>query len=315
VKAPNLGPRVSVIVPTLNAERYVARIVESLGRQTLVPWELLVVDSESDDETVARFEDAGATVLTVERRTFHHATVRNLAAARAEGEILVFQTQDARPLEPDCLELLAEPLVAGRAAAAFARQVPGPNATPLERFARLTNYPPESRLTGTDDVEQLGSRAYFFSNSFSAIRRDVLSQLGGFPDHTVMNEDMLLAARLLGHGHRVAYVAEARVEHHHDYTVAQTFKRYFDIGAVLSQAADELAGLPLASDGARYVGKLLTQLAADGNYHWIPAALAESATKLVAVSLGTRYCHLPLAWTKRLSMHPQYWSRGPLPAQ
>jgi rhamnosyltransferase len=300
---------ISVIIPTLRAEGYVADITRSLSGQTLRPNELIVIDSASEDGTVEAFENTGAKLVRIERDQFHHATVRNLGARLATGDIVVFMTQDALPVAPDCLERLVAPLRSGEASASFARQVPGPGATPLERFARETNYPSESRTVGFADARSLGSRAFFFSNSFSAVTRRAFEELGGFPEHTVMNEDMLFAARLLREGHRIAYVAEARVEHHHDYDVMQTFRRYFDIGAVFYQARDELAGLPLAGDGARYVGKLLTRLTEERNYHWIPVALAESAAKLAGLALG-RQCHrLPRSWTKLMSMHPHYWHR------
>ncbi len=45
-------PRVTVIMPTWNAERHVAEAVDSVMRQTCQSWELLVMDAESTDATV-----------------------------------------------------------------------------------------------------------------------------------------------------------------------------------------------------------------------------------------------------------------------
>jgi rhamnosyltransferase len=300
---------ISVIIPTLNAEPQAAAIMSALARQTLPPGETIVVDSSSSDGTVAAFEAAGAKTTVIERREFHHAKVRNLGAGLAKGDILLFMTQDAQPLESTCLATLVAPLLSGEAAASYARQIPGSGATPLERFARETNYPATSRLVSLADADKLGARAFFFSNSFSAVSRATFEELGAFPTHTVMNEDMIFAARLLRKGQRIAYVAEATVRHHHAYGPIQTFRRYFDIGAVLAQASEELAGLPLASDGRRYVGRLLRRLRYERNYHWIPAALLESAAKLAGVTLGRRCERLPPSWKTHMSMHPRYWQR------
>lgn len=300
---------ISVVIPTLDAGPYAKRIVVQLAAQTLPPDEIIVIDSQSSDGTAEAFRALGATVEEVERVAFHHATVRNRGAAQASGDVLVFMTQDALPADRNCVERLVAPLLDGTAAASFARQVPSADSSPLERFARQTNYPEQSRNVTESDIETLGVRAFFFSNSFSAVRRDAFEELGGFPTHTIMNEDMLFAARLLRSGGPIAYVADAVTEHSHRYTLGQTLRRYFDIGVVFAQAREELVGVPLGGEGARYVGKLLTRLARDGDYHWIPAAIAESAVKLVGVSLGKRYRSLPLAWTRRMSMHPQYWVR------
>ena len=301
-----LEPRVSVIVPTLDAAPFAKGLVAALRGQTLPPIELIILDSESADGAPAVFEEAGARVVTIPRGTFHHANVRNRGAALAGGNVLVFLTQDARPDHPEFLARLTAPLAAGEAAAAFARQRPRDDATPLERYARETNYPARSRVVSREDVARLGVRAFFFSNSASAVRRDALEALGGFPAHTIMNEDMLFAERLLRAGGRVAYAADAVAEHSHDYTLPQTFRRYFDIGVVFAQA-DELGDTPLGGEGLRYVGDLLSFLRARKLYSWMPRALLESAAKWVGLSLGKKHRHLPRALIKRASMHRGYW--------
>ena len=43
---------VSVIIPTLNAEKYIGELLESLLCQS-IPAEIIVVDSSSDDDTVS----------------------------------------------------------------------------------------------------------------------------------------------------------------------------------------------------------------------------------------------------------------------
>ncbi len=302
-----MKPRVSLIIPTLNAEPFVQRLMSSLGEQTLPASEIIVMDSQSDDGSAARFRDLGAQVHTVERATFHHASVRNAGARLASGDVLVFMTQDALPRHPEWLEHLTRPLADGTAAASFARQAPRQTATPLEGFARTTNYPAQSRVVGKDDIARSGVRAFFFSNSCSAVRRDVFECLGGFPGHTIMSEDMLFAAALLKTGHRIAYVAEAVVEHSHDYGAAQTFRRYFDIGVVFEQARGDLAGVSLGGEGLRYVSKLFTHLLESGHYDCLAGAAVESAAKWVGVSLGKRHRVLPLELKRRFSMHRNYW--------
>lgn len=302
---------ISVIIPTLDSERSAAEIIRRLAVQTVPVGEIIVIDSQSSDDTAQIFTQGGARVTEVRREAFHHAAVRNQGATLACGDFLVFMTQDAFPTDRYCLERLIAPLTQGRASASFARQIPLCDATPLERFARRTNYPEHSRIVDASDIANLGVRAFFFSNSFSAVRRETFDELGGFPEHTIMNEDMLFATKLLRSGKKIAYVAEATVEHSHDYTFAETLRRYFDIGVVFTQAREELGNVRLKGEGARYLGKLLTHLVRNGDYHWLPAAFAESAAKFVGISLGKRYRHLPFRWTRRMSMHPDYWSRRP----
>jgi glycosyltransferase involved in cell wall biosynthesis len=75
-------PQVSVVVPAYNAERFLARTVESVRAQTFSSWELIVVDDGSSDATsaIARQSAAGD-----ERITLHQQTNAGVAAARNAG--------------------------------------------------------------------------------------------------------------------------------------------------------------------------------------------------------------------------------------
>lgn len=47
------NPTVSVIMPVFNAEKYVSEAIRSIQNQTLISWELLIIDDGSKDGTVA----------------------------------------------------------------------------------------------------------------------------------------------------------------------------------------------------------------------------------------------------------------------
>jgi rhamnosyltransferase len=49
--------------------------------------------------------------------------------------------------------------------------------------------------------------------------------VGGFPAHTIMNEDTYVAGKMLTRGWKISYVAEAAVHHSHDYRFSEEFRR------------------------------------------------------------------------------------------
>ncbi|BBM05676.1 hypothetical protein HAALTHF_27910n [Vreelandella aquamarina] len=87
------------------------------------------------------------------------------------------------------------------------------------------------------------------SNSFAAYRREALLAAGGFPEGTILSEDMMAGARLLQQGWKLAYCADACVQHSHNYTLAAEFKRYFDIGVFHHREQWLLAWLGKAEGG------------------------------------------------------------------
>ncbi len=84
VTAPFLGPRLSVVVPTLNEEGNVAALVAKL-RQALsgIAWEVIFVDDDSRDDTRSAVRDLACTDGRV--RLLHRIGRRGLSSACIEG--------------------------------------------------------------------------------------------------------------------------------------------------------------------------------------------------------------------------------------
>ena len=127
--------RVSILLVTKNGARYLAEMLDSIGRQRggFQVEEIIGVDSGSRDGSVEILRRAGARVLTIPAPAFGHGTTRNLAASHAQGDYLVFLTQDATPANADWLEnllapVVADPLVVG----AYSRHTPRPSCHPME---------------------------------------------------------------------------------------------------------------------------------------------------------------------------------------
>ncbi|HBP78237.1 MAG TPA: rhamnosyltransferase, partial [Halomonas sp.] len=70
----------------------------------------------------------------------------------------------------------------------------------------------------------------------------------------ILSEDMMAGARLLQQGWKLAYCADACVQHSHNYSLSAEFKRYFDVGVFHHQEQWLLAWLGKAEgEGKRFV--------------------------------------------------------------
>lgn len=301
--------RPSIIIPTLNAGDRLAVLVRALKEQSLPPLEIIIIDSSSDDGTENLAQSEGCIVEVIPRSEFDHGGTRNLGAQLARGDVLVFLTQDALPADHLFLERLIQPLQSSQSAAATARQIHYPDATPLEAFARHTNYPSESHIRSWDDVEEMGIMAFFFSDVASAVRRDAFENVGGFPEDVIVNEDMILCARLLEHAYSVVYQADSVVYHSHEYSLMDQFRRYFDIGVFFSQADQAFAGTKAEGRGLEFALGQIRFLHQRKAWLWIPRSLLESALKYLAFQIGQRASPLPLGVKRCLSRQKPYWDR------
>ena len=95
---PMAAPLVSVIMPSFNAERYVAASIDSVIAQTVEDWELIVVDDASTDATtaiVAACQRRDSRIRLLPQRTNRGAAgARNLGLDQARGEWIGFIDSD-----------------------------------------------------------------------------------------------------------------------------------------------------------------------------------------------------------------------------
>lgn len=298
--------RTSVIIPTYQPGiAAVERIEQALRKQSLPPTELIVIDSSSTDDSFGAWSQ-DVVLERIAKHEFNHGGTRNFGASLASGDVLVFMTQDAVPADDRWLEALIRPLATGRASAAYSRQLPRSDASPTETFARLANYPDVSALKCPGDTQTAVQRN-FFSNVSSAVDSRAFHDIGGFPEDVILNEDMVLAANLLDEGHCIAYAAESQVIHSHSYTLAQQFRRYFDIGVALKRGGSMLASAGTQRAGIDFMLQLLRYLVDEREFLSIPVAIAESAAKWTGYRLGRLEANIPLGLKRSLSMHKSFW--------
>jgi len=92
----NVGtPAVSIMMPAYNAERYVARAIESVFAQSFSDWELVIVDDGSTDRTAAiaaSYQDAR--IIVVHKVNGGEASARNVALGAMHGEYVAFLDAD-----------------------------------------------------------------------------------------------------------------------------------------------------------------------------------------------------------------------------
>src|SRR5205823_2169624 len=70
------------------------------------PYEVLIIDSGSIDGTIAEAEERGVRVVKIPAESFNYGGTKNLSARLAEGDIIVFLSQDNIPASHEWLSTL-----------------------------------------------------------------------------------------------------------------------------------------------------------------------------------------------------------------
>ncbi len=279
--------KISVIIPTLNASRYIQKQLQRLKKQSLPPDEIIVIDSSSEDNTCALAQKEGVKPIVIPREKFSHAGTRNFAASIAKGNILVFFSQDALPYNEFLLEHLVKNLVkSDDIAATYGRHIPYRCAKPTEIAARLVNYPNMPLIKDISLLPIMGAKTFFFSNVCSAIKKKVLEEVEGFPEDVSIAEDTVFAAYVIKKGYKIMYVPEAMVLHSHNFSPWQYCKRYYNIGKSLSRHKWIVENDRLGKEGRRIVKEQIKYILKNKKYHWLPYVVVENLFKYIGFKSG-----------------------------
>ena len=87
--------KISVIIPSFNAERYLRFAIESVLNQTVSPAEIIIVDDGSTDNSVSVSSSYASHLVRVIQRSHHGiAATRNVGIKHAKGDYLAFLDAD-----------------------------------------------------------------------------------------------------------------------------------------------------------------------------------------------------------------------------
>lgn len=207
VEAPE-GVRISAIIPAFNGGDSLRQAIASLRGQTLAPFEIIVVDDGSTDNTRAIAEEARAAGLI--SMLIHHGTrcgssaAINAGARFARGELIVIMDPDT-VFAPTALAHLAaafnDPQVAGATCNLGANNEQATLVTALQSLEYMLSI-----SAGKSFLNLIGAVSCC-SGACSMYRRAVFLDRGGLD--VGPGEDLEFTLRLRRFGHQVRFVPEA----------------------------------------------------------------------------------------------------------
>ena len=310
LERPGAPGRIAVIIPTFNAAAYWPDLSRGIRAQTLQAERVIVIDSSSADGTAELARHDGFEVVKIAASEFNHGGTRQMGAEyAADADILIYLTQDAAPDSANAFSNLVRAFSDPEIGAAYGRQLPRQNASPIEAHARLFSYSETPTVRSWESRKTMGFKSIFFSNAFGAYRREALMSVGGFSPDVIFGEDTLVVARMHRAGWKTAYAADAMVRHSHAYTIAQEFRRYFDIGVLHAREKWLIDQFGSASgEGRRFVLSELKHLLRHGPHH-VTSAMARTIAKYAGYKIGRRESRIAPGLKYHLGLNRQFWSR------
>jgi len=207
--------RISVIIPTYRRKRHLLAVLDQLAQQSILPEEVLVIDSSPADERLfgselepyapwLKYEIATADAGNVSRK-------RNDALRRSTGDVVVFLDDDVQ-FDTHMLADYVDALVHHTAdVVGGVILLPGesPRSAPRARPPLLIDDPGAPNLQAYDGVRP----SYVVCTASLCARREALVAIGGFDEQLSRLEDVELGLRLERAGYRVIHHNTPVVHH------------------------------------------------------------------------------------------------------
>ena len=209
--------KISVIMPTYNSGKHIGITLDSLFRQTFKDMELIIVDSESSDDTleiIELYKSSNMPIKLINTSYCSPAIARNIGMEAATSDYLSFCDSDDK-MKPDMLESLYEAATNSKADITVCDFDMVYDDRRIERFANIVNN--EFLPVGSDviDYYYLYSAApkpnnYVWSRLY---RREFLKDIKAFFPDTRYSEDNIFNLSILLMKPKIMHIGRALYEY------------------------------------------------------------------------------------------------------
>lgn len=303
--------KVDAVIPAYKPGHDLRELVEKLLDQTVRLGRIIIINTDREFFDEKEYLIAPVVeVVHITRHEFDHAGTRDMGLRMSDADYVLFMTMDAIPKDNYLVEkLLSGFRRADNIAVSYARQLPKKDCNRIEQITREFNYPAQSRVQTSDDIKELGIKAYFCSDVCAMYDTLIYRSLGGFKAPAIFNEDMVYAAGALDAGYAVSYCADALVYHSHNYTGRQYYRRNFDLGVSQADHPEIFERFNVKGTGMQLVRKSLAQICRRGTPADIIRLVYYSGMKYLGFRKGKNYHKLSLKSCLKHTSDKEYWNR------
>jgi len=222
-----LVPIFSVVILTYNEEKTIRDCINSIHiALNKFRHEIIVVDSESDDQTVSILKDLSKTismqVLNIPKDEFCFSDTRNFTIKKTTGKYICFVSGDAILAEKQAFKYFLDDFkLSNKVVVVFGKQIPykeTPEFQKIEFKCRFSELDHQANKKGVflqnrEIKEMLFDSRYYLFNTFSCFKKPFLVKRP-FP-RVGAYEDYAMGKYIIDNGYSKVYDKRCAVYHSH----------------------------------------------------------------------------------------------------
>jgi succinoglycan biosynthesis protein ExoA len=225
-------PFVSIVMPALNEERYIADAVTSiLPHPDALDYELLVLDGGSHDRT--RDIVQGMTAQNPRIKLLHNeqriqSAAMNIASEACDPRTAVLVRADCHAQYPENFVARCVQTLIDKQCSSVVVPMRAVGRDPMQRAIAAAQ---NSRLGNGGSLHRISGRSgYVDHGHHAAFDRSVFRTLGGYDEHAPYNEDAEFDARLTGSGGRIYLDGSLTIDYYPRSSLRALGNQYFRHG-------------------------------------------------------------------------------------
>jgi len=208
----------SIIIRTDNEEQKIGQCLHSVFNQKVdQPFEVIIVDSESNDQTLAIASKFPVKVIKITKKEFSYGWALNFGFEQAAGQYLVSLSAHAIIESDDWLTRLISHFKDQSVAGVYSKEIPLSDCNPLTKRQLIAHH---------RKILKTRSKYSSFSNAGSMMLKSVWEKFK-FSEDLIASEDYEWAKRVEQAGYQIIYEPEAIIKHSHNESFKQIFYRYY----------------------------------------------------------------------------------------
>ena len=221
--------KVSIIIRTKNEERWIGHCLKRIHSQNYKNYEIILVDSYSDDNTVEKAQRHGIDKL-VKIKNYKPGLAINEGIKEATGFYIIILSAHCLPINNNWMEELVHEIDSDDSfAGVYGKQVP---------MDFSSNEDKRDLLIVFGDDPRIQSKDTFFHNANSIIKKEIWNK---FPfDNDIKNiEDRIWAKDVLSNGYKLKYTPKGAVYHYHGIHQSGNSERLFGVTRIIEELERE----------------------------------------------------------------------------
>lgn len=238
-----MNNKISVVIRTYNEIKHIQEVLDSLKNQTYKKFEIIVVDSGSNDGTLEVLKNYNVQLVSIKKKDFNYSYASNIGVQNSKGDIICFLSGHSVPANRTYLEEINNVFQQADVGASYGDVIALPDGSYPEKLYNYIGYV-KNKVTRSIGDNQLETAIHpgIFSCSNAAARKKLLVAHPFKEELGRGGEDIEVAYRIIQEGYFIAKVPHLLVKHSHGVNLKQFISQLRDWKKMYQDVLDFIDG-------------------------------------------------------------------------